>query len=58
MPPGGRLVITVHRHVLDVPAERLRAEAEAVGFAGIELNTRPPRLNSPAIELLARRSEG
>jgi arsenite methyltransferase len=55
--PGGRPVITVHRHVLDVPAERLRMEADAVGCAGIELNARPRRLNSPAIELLARRPE-
>lgn len=54
--PGGLLVVTAHRHVLDVPPERLRAEAGEAGFDGIDLNVRPRRLNSPAVELLARRT--
>jgi len=53
--PGGLLVITVHRHVLGVPGERLRAEAEAAGFAETRLTERPRCLNSPAVQLLARR---
>jgi arsenite methyltransferase len=55
--PGGRLVITVHRHVLDVPAEQLRADAEAAGFEAIEVHERPRRRNSPAVEVLARRPQ-
>jgi arsenite methyltransferase len=55
--PGGRLVITVHRHVLGVPPERLRGDAEGAGFHVVEVNVRPRRLNSPAIRLLARRPE-
>lgn len=47
--PGGRLVVTVHRHVLDFEPERLRAEAEAAGFADVRLNAGPP------VELVARR---
>jgi hypothetical protein len=50
------LVITVHQHVLGVPAERLRAEASAAGFTGVTLSVRERRLTSPAIELLAQRS--
>lgn len=53
--PGGRLVITVHRHVLDVSGAQLRAEAETAGFETLELRTRPRRFNSPAIELTAHR---
>jgi len=53
--PGGLLVLTVHRHVLGVPAERLRADAEAAGFDPVELSSRLRRFNSPAIELLAHR---
>lgn len=51
--PGGRLVITVHRHVLDIPPEQLSREVAAAGFADVGLQLRPRRLNSPAIELLA-----
>jgi arsenite methyltransferase len=50
----GRLVVTVHRHVLSVPPERLRAEAEAAGFTDVSLRLRARRFNSPAVELLAR----
>jgi arsenite methyltransferase len=53
--PGGRLVIAVHRHVLDVDPEQLRQGADAAGFTDISLNARKRRFNSPAIELLARR---
>ena len=53
--PGGRLVLSVHQHVLDQPAEELRAEAAAAGFVDIEVTSRPRRRSSPAIELLARR---
>lgn len=53
--PGGLLVATVHRHVLDVSGEQLRAEAETVGFETVHLNQRARRLNSPAVELTARR---
>jgi arsenite methyltransferase len=52
--PGGRLIITVHRHVLGVDAEQLRAEAADAGFENIELSVRPRRANSPAIELLGQ----
>jgi arsenite methyltransferase len=53
--PGGRLVITVHRHVLEATPERLCAEAEEAGFDAIEMSVRPRRLKGPAIELSARR---
>lgn len=56
--PGGRLVITVHRHVLDISPEQLASEVAAVGFVDVSLQLRPRRLNSPAIELLARRPSG
>ncbi len=52
--PGGRLVITVHRHVLDVPPEQLAADAAAAGFVDLHTNLRPRRRNSPAVELLAQ----
>jgi arsenite methyltransferase len=53
--PGGRLVVTVHRHVLGVAPAQLRTEAENAGFGETALNVRKRRLNSPAVELLARR---
>jgi len=55
--PGGTLVITVHRHVLNDPAERVRDEATAAGFTVSTLTQRPRRMNSPAVELVARRAE-
>jgi SAM-dependent methyltransferase len=55
--PGGRLVISVHRHVLGVPAENLRSEASAAGFTNLTLSLRKRRLNSPAVELTAQRPE-
>jgi ubiquinone/menaquinone biosynthesis C-methylase UbiE len=53
--PGGRLVVTVHRHVLGSPPEQLQTEAEAAGFTNLSLSIRRRRLNSPAVELLAQR---
>jgi arsenite methyltransferase len=53
--PGGRLIITVHRHVLGVAPEQLRTEATEAGFTNVDLTTRPRRFNSPAVELLAQR---
>ncbi len=53
--PDGRLVLTVHRHVLDVPADRLVADATAAGFIDPQTSLRPRKRNSPAVELLARR---
>lgn len=56
--PNGRLVITVHRHVLDTAPETLQHDAEAAGFTNVEVASRPRRLNSPAIELTATRPGG
>jgi len=53
--PGGRLVITVHRHLLGVPPEQLRTEATAAGFTDLELTVRDRRFIGPGVELLARR---
>jgi len=53
--PDGRLVITVHRHVLDVPSDRLVADANESGFIDLQASLRPRKRNSPAVELLARR---
>ncbi|MEV4646368.1 methyltransferase domain-containing protein [Saccharopolyspora sp. NPDC049357] len=53
--PGGRLVISVHRHVLDVEPEELRKIAAQVGFDRLEVTLRPRRFNSPAIEIVACR---
>ncbi len=52
--PDGRLVITVHRHVLDVSPDRLLADATAAGFVALQTSLRPRKRNSPAVELLAR----
>jgi arsenite methyltransferase len=53
--PDGRLVITVHRHVLGMPPEEIGRDAVAAGFADVDLDVRPRRRNSPAVDLLARR---
>lgn len=53
--PGGRLVISVHRHVLSVSAEELREDAINAGFQRAETDLRPRRFSSPAVELNARR---
>jgi len=52
--PGGRLALSVHRHVLGITGEQLREEAAAAGFTQLELTVRPRRFNSPAIQLSAR----
>jgi ubiquinone/menaquinone biosynthesis C-methylase UbiE len=54
--PGGRLVISVHRHVLGVTPEQMRGEASTAGFTNLLLTVRKRRLNSPAVELIAQRS--
>lgn len=53
--PGGRLVVTVHRHVLDVAPEQLARDAAAAGFVDVRTSLRPRKRNSPAVELLAHR---
>lgn len=53
--PDGRSVITVHRHVLGMPPEEIGRDAVAAGFADVDLDVRPRRRNSPAVDLLARR---
>ena len=56
--PGGMLVITVHRHVLDSSPEQLASDVAAVGFVDVSLHVRPRRMNSPAIEVVALRPVG
>ncbi|GAA1899199.1 class I SAM-dependent methyltransferase [Streptantibioticus ferralitis] len=53
--PGGRLVITVHRHVLGVPPQQVVSDAVAAGFVEPELTLRKRRANSDAVQLLLRR---
>ncbi|MEV6604587.1 methyltransferase domain-containing protein [Kutzneria sp. NPDC051319] len=53
---GGRLVVTVHRHVLGVEPATLRDEAEAAGFVDVQLTLRERRGNSPAVKLIAFRA--
>ncbi|MEU1628788.1 methyltransferase domain-containing protein [Streptomyces sp. NPDC020096] len=53
--PGGRLVITVHRHVLGVPPQQVVSDAVAAGFVEPELTSRKRRANSDAVQLLLRR---
>lgn len=55
--PGGKLVITVHRHVLGLPPEELRERTVTAGFVDVDLNVRSRRFNSTAVELLARRAD-
>ncbi|MBL1097596.1 class I SAM-dependent methyltransferase [Streptomyces coffeae] len=50
--PGGRMVLTVHRHVLGIPPERLVTEATRAGFGGVELTLRERRVLGPAVQLL------
>ncbi|MGW5670133.1 class I SAM-dependent methyltransferase [Micromonospora sp. NPDC003776] len=53
--PGGLLVVTVHRHVLDTSPEQLADDVTAAGFADVGLQVRPRRMVSPAVEVVARR---
>lgn len=55
--PGGRLVLSVHRHVLDVDPVQLVDDAQSAGFTDAHLSERARRFNSPAVELIARRPE-
>jgi ubiquinone/menaquinone biosynthesis C-methylase UbiE len=55
--PGGRLVVSVHRHVLSVPAEQLAQEAADAGFVDVTLGSREGstrRGGGPKVELLAQ----
>ncbi|GAA2755510.1 class I SAM-dependent methyltransferase [Actinopolymorpha rutila] len=54
--PDGRLVLTVHRHVLGRQPGELRNAAEEAGFDRVTLSLRPRRRNSPAVELTARKA--
>jgi arsenite methyltransferase len=53
--PGGRLVITVHRHVLGVPPQQVVGDAVAAGFTEPELTFRKRRVIGDAVQLLLRR---
>ncbi len=55
--PGGLLVLSVHRHVLDVDPNQLVDDAQTAGFTDVKLSLRARRFNSPAVELVARRPE-
>ena len=50
--PGGRLVITVHRRVLDIPPEDLEEAARAAGSTDVRTSVRARKRNGPAVELL------
>ena len=52
--PGGRLVITVHQRVLDVPPGELEEAARAAGFTDVRTSVRPRKRSGPAVELLCR----
>jgi arsenite methyltransferase len=56
--PAGQLAIAVHRHVLNTSPEQLADDVEAAGFVDVSLEVCPRRLNSPAVELVARRPTG
>jgi SAM-dependent methyltransferase len=53
--PGGRLVITVHRHVLDVEPAALGDEARRAGLIDVHVDVRPRQRNEPKVQLLAVR---
>ena len=50
--PAGRLVVTVHRHVLGRAPDELRKAADRAGLDPVSFNLRGRRLNSPAVELV------
>jgi ubiquinone/menaquinone biosynthesis C-methylase UbiE len=52
--PGGRFVVSVHRHVLGMDPEELADRARRAGLERVALTLRPRRLVGPAVELLAR----
>jgi arsenite methyltransferase len=53
--PGGRLVITVHRHVFDVEPAVLGDEARRAGLVDVQVNICPRQRNEPKVQLLAIR---
>jgi arsenite methyltransferase len=60
--PGGRLLIEAHRHVLDVPLERVPAAAEELrnaalqaGFRDVVLTTHQHKYSDQSVELIAYR---
>jgi arsenite methyltransferase len=56
--PGGRLVVTVHRHVLGCRPEQLRDEATAAGFVSVAVQIRRQPRNSSKVELTGRTPAG
>jgi arsenite methyltransferase len=55
--PGGQLILSVHRHVLDVDPDQLVDDAYGSGFVEVTLSLRDRRRNSPAVEIVAHRPE-
>lgn len=53
--PGGRLVVTVHRHVLGVEPQVLADEAGQAGLAEIQVGVRPRQRGELKVELRALR---
>src|SRR5918997_4246667 len=53
--PGGRMVVTVHRPVLDVAPETLAQEASEAGLADVTIGVHR-RQHGVKVELLARRA--
>ncbi|HEV7908935.1 MAG TPA: class I SAM-dependent methyltransferase [Pseudonocardiaceae bacterium] len=55
--PGGRLLVSVHRLMLDISEYTLIEEAEDAGFAGVRTSVQPHgKLMPPAVQLFASRS--
>jgi arsenite methyltransferase len=55
--PGGRVVVSVHRHVLGAPPGELQRQAARAGLDQVELTVRQRRMNSPAVELFGTRPQ-
>jgi len=53
--PGGRIVVTVHRPVLDVAPETLAQEASEAGLVNVTVGVQR-RQHGLKVELLARRA--
>ena len=51
--PGGRLVVTVHKWVIDVTPEVLAEEARAAGLVEVRAEVRPRQRNEMKVELVA-----
>jgi ubiquinone/menaquinone biosynthesis C-methylase UbiE len=52
---GGRLVVTVHKWVIDVTPEVLAEEARAAGLVEVRAEVRPRQRNEMKVELVALR---